>query len=166
MREPSEILTPSIRSRYLADAFDPDAIHSSRQSTRHRRLHCEQQLEIFAAVKRELKRIERATTAQFRYSFVDRQQRRVDQRAHIARRTQSIEIRRKTVTQIDHRSRKTFLAQHDSPSDARFRTKLPQQDVIEFLRVVVAEVLFGEVSATLDESQPAAAAPSEPVTKI
>ena len=103
-------------------------------------------------MQRELKRIERATPTQFRHPIVDRQQSRIDQSAHSTRRTQSIEIRRKTVTQIDHRRGETFLAQHNSPTHARFRSKLAQQYVIEFLRVFIAEVLFGKMSAAFDQA--------------
>jgi len=43
-----------------ADTFDSDAIDFARQSWRIRGFYCEKQLEIFTAMKRELKRIQRA----------------------------------------------------------------------------------------------------------
>ncbi len=117
-------------------------------------LYREEQLEIFAAMQRELKRIERAAAAQFRHSFVDRQQRRIDQRAHTTRRAHR---RLRSDERPSLRSiiacGETFLAQHDSPADARFRPKLAQQYVIEFLRIFVAEILFGKMRAAFDQSQ-------------
>ena len=46
------------RALDCADAFDSHAIDSARQPRRIRGFYCEKQLEIFTAVKRELKRIE------------------------------------------------------------------------------------------------------------
>jgi len=61
------------RALDCADIFDSHPIDSAWQSRHIRRFHCEKQLEIFAAVKRELKRIQRATPTQLYYSFVNRQ---------------------------------------------------------------------------------------------
>ena len=44
---------------------------------------------------------------------------------------------------IDHRSCETFFSEHNTPTNACFRPKLTDQYVIEFLRILVAEILFG-----------------------
>src|SRR5215213_10819833 len=60
-----------------ADAPNLDSINSSRQSSSIFRLYGEEQLEIFAAMKRELERIQSTPPAQLLHAIVDRQQRRV-----------------------------------------------------------------------------------------
>jgi hypothetical protein len=66
-------LDPLRRALDCADTFDSHAIDSARQARRVVWFYCEKQLEIFTAVKRELKRIERPAPAQLYYSFVNRQ---------------------------------------------------------------------------------------------
>lgn len=62
-----------VRGSYFADLFDLNAVNATRQARNVCGPYREEQLEVFAAVQRELQRIERATAAQLRYVIVDRQ---------------------------------------------------------------------------------------------
>src|SRR5436305_14821190 len=114
---PNDLDLPA-RARYLADARRANAAQLLRQLRRVARADGEEQLEIFAAVERERKRLVLIRQCGFQQRL-ERQESGLDARADAALAAQVREVGRKAVAQVNHRRGETTLADERAPLDAR-----------------------------------------------